>query len=474
MATVLVLDLGTTYFKAALFDRDGRLRAVHREAPPIRHPRPEWWELDVDGFGEAIRRVVAAVRADAPAALGEAVAVTFATQTNSFVLLDADGRPLTPIVLWPDERAAGLADEVRSLSSAPDFRAVTGVPELGTQFMAAKLLWLQREQPDVWRRAGRLCLISDYLTLWLTGRHVTEAGAAGLTGAVDIHALRWWPETRARIGLADIGLPAVTRAGTDLGAIRPEAAAGLGLPPVCRFVVGCLDQFAGAIGAGNIEPGGVSETTGTVLATVRCAGAFATSAPPGVFQGPAFDPGVYYQMIFGSTAANLLELFRNQLPDRPAFESLDRLASAVPPGAEGLRLRAEPRPSGIEGLFTGRTDRHTIGHQARAIMEGVAHALAEQLDPLCGPQRPAEVRSCGGAARSDLWLQIKADVLGIPTVAIDCPEPTSLGAAMLAARTLGWGNLGDLARRWIRTKPPHRPRAAGPVATINPSCDRPA
>ena len=121
----------------------------------------------------------------------------------------------------------------------------------------------------------------------------------------------------AQFELDESWLPRVVRAGTDLGPLDSRAAAQFGLPESCRFVVGCLDQYAGAIGAGNIEPGMVSETTGTVLATVQCADQFGTKLGPAVYQGPAFRQGLYWRMAFGDVSANYLQWYHGQLPDRP-------------------------------------------------------------------------------------------------------------------------------------------------------------
>ena len=337
MTHILTLDLGTTYFKACLFDLRGELAARARRPAAKEAPAPGRCELDPQWFRRTIAELIAEVGRGAGGLAGTA-AVAFAAQTNSFLLLDRSDRPLTPIILWPDDRARQMTDERLRLLSGPALRAATGVPKIGGQFMAAKLLWLRENSPDIWSRTKRICLLSDYLTLWFTGRHAAEAGAAGLTGLLDVQRLRWRPEPCAMLELPSAWLPECVRAGADLGPIRAEAAADLGLPPACRFVAGCLDQYAGAIGAGNIEPGGVSETTGTVLATVRCAGRFDADLPPNVFQGPGFAPEIVYQMVFGDVSANLLEAFRNSLPDCPDFEDLDAAAAEIPPGADGLGL----------------------------------------------------------------------------------------------------------------------------------------
>ena len=176
----------------------------------------------------------------------------------------------------------------------------------------------------------------------------------------------------------------------------------------------------------------ISETTGTVLATVRLAEEFATNLPLAVFQGPAFAGGQYWRMAFGEVSANYLQWYRELLPDRPGFEILTGLAAAVAPGADGLTLATDSPPSTPEAVFRGWTAGHTRGHAVRAILEAVARALGEQVASVSGRTLPVEIRSAGGAARTPCGLQIKADVLGVPVRATQCPEPTSLGGAVLA------------------------------------------
>ncbi len=379
MTKILAIDLGTTFFKFALFDRAGRLCDSHQMAPPVIKPRPGWIELPADGMEETIAGGIREL-GHRSGGLTDVEAVTFATQTNSFLLLDKHCRPLTPVILWPDARAAELEEELQGYWATAAACRITGVPRLNHQFMPAKLLWLQQRRPELWRRMDRIALISDYLTLLMTGEHVTEAGAAGLTGLVDIHCCRWSADLLTRFGVDERRLPAIARAGVDLGPILPSAADRFGLPRSCRFVVGCLDQYAGAIGLGNVEPGMVSETTGTVLATVRCAEGFSERLDPAVFQGPAFREGLYWRMVFGEVSANYLQWYRDQLPDRPEFEQLTALAEAVEPGAAGLRLRAGAGLTVAEEVFDGLTDRHGRGHAVRCILEAVAGALGPSSD----------------------------------------------------------------------------------------------
>jgi xylulokinase len=457
----LTIDLGTTFYKLTLFDRSGNVLHSSRVSPAVKSTEDGRMELSADDCIAAISAGILELRKQNDGQLSDVEAVTFATQTNSFALFDAPRRPMTPFILWPDRRAADLETELRGRWDTPGFAAASGIPSLTHQFMAAKLLWLQRNEPEIWKNAAEIRLLSDFVTHFFTGKFVTEAGTAGLTGFVDIHRLQWRTEMLDRFGLRTRMLPAIVRAGADLGQIDGAIAARFGLPATCRFIVGCLDQYAGAIGGGNIEPGMISETTGTALATVRCADRFDENLGPHVFQGPAFREGVYWRMAFGDVSANYLQWYRDHLPDSPDspdFDRLSALAERIEPGADGLRLRpgaamtADPK-----SVFNGLAPRHTPGHAVRCIMEAVAFELSKQIAALSGDSTARKVLCAGGGARSDLWLQIKADVLGAATVASICPEPTSLGAAMLAESTLAKTPLKEIASRWVRLKTPHFP-----------------
>jgi xylulokinase len=431
MTSVLTFDLGTTYFKVGLFDRAFGLTALERVAVPVEHPLPGHDELPVEKFRDSVAKAVRNVAQQA-GGLRAVEKICFASQANTFTLFDANDRPLLPFLLWSDQRARNSDGALQSLTRHPDFYAKTGVPQLDYQFMPAKLRWLQQHRPKVVEGTRRLCGIGDYLVWWLTGNHLAEGGLVGLSGIVDIHQMDYWEHALQAIDLPRSWLPPIVRAGCDAGQVRGDIAKDWGLSPECRVTMGCLDQYAGAIGAGNNEPGGVSETTGTVLATIRCASKFFSHPAAGVFQGPAFKIGTYYQMVFSTISAGILERYRDRLNDRVTFSELDELAAAVPFGAEGLRLRPDAATAISDDLFVGRRKAHHRGHEVRAILEGVAYELRRQVSALCGKEWPDRIKAAGGAARSKLWLKIKSQILGCSVESVDCLEPTSLGAARLA------------------------------------------
>ena len=222
MSKVLTFDLGTTYFKVCLFDEATRLVAQHRIAVPIERPGPDRFELPVTAFSRCLTDAVHDVSRQA-GGLSDVNRISFASQANTFTLLDEFSQPLLPFLLWTDERAREMLAPLEALTNRPDFYEITGVAELNHLFLPAKILWLHENEPDIMSRTRRLCFLSDYLVWWLTGNHLTEASLAGLTGMVDIHRLQWWPEATRLVAVPAEWLPRIARAGCDAGPLAQAA-----------------------------------------------------------------------------------------------------------------------------------------------------------------------------------------------------------------------------------------------------------
>lgn len=418
----LAFDLGTTYLKAVAFDAEESIVDLARVPMVYDRPEPERFELPLERFHAMLHEALDQLKVDR----ARIARVAFSTQANTFACFDDCDRPLTPLILWHDQRAD--AAMLEPLAALPGFTRRTGLPCASPQFMSAKARWLQRFHPELWPRVHRLRFIGDELAFHFTGQHVTEPGYAALSGLLDVHRCDWWPEACHAVGLAPDMLGRVVRAGADLGPITDHAAAGLGLPRSCRVFMGCLDQYAGAIGLGNTQPGSVSATLGTVLATIRSTSS--PDAPAEVYTGPAWVRDRFFQMVFSQTGAGLLEHYRGTLPDRPDFESLDRLAgdAALP---DDLIIEPVHGGASLEQSFAGVRPHHSPGQVTLAIYHCVARTLREQLTTLCGDDRPSDIKLAGGGARSETWRAILSEHAGCPIVPAPHHEPTALGAARL-------------------------------------------
>ena len=213
---ILVFDLGTTYFKLALVDQRGQLVALCRVQPSVRGKSPGIVELDTATFADVLADAVAQLEAQAPGSLAGVKAVTFATQTNSFVLLDADNRPLTPIILWPDERALQLADELHARCSLPEFLATTGVPAAPVVHAGQASLDTAGRSAHVEKGAENLS--NQRLFDVVDDRSIRDRGWRRRTDfAFGYPSLPLVADHLARFEIPPDFLPRVVRAGTDLG-----------------------------------------------------------------------------------------------------------------------------------------------------------------------------------------------------------------------------------------------------------------
>ena len=285
----------------------------------------------------------------------------------------------------------------------------------------------------------------------MTGEAVTEYSLQTSSLLLDIQKKRWWAPMLDFVGISQDRLPRLTEPGQAVARITAAAAAATGLSEHTIAVSGGLDQTVGAVGAGNIQPGVVTETTGGALAVLVTLGR------------PQYDPqhrvpchyharrDTYCLLPWGQTAGMALKWFSDRFFQQEAiaardagldpFDLMVREAQDVPPGSDGLmvlpHLEGAACPefnAAAKGVFFGATLHHTRGHFVRAILESVAYMLKKNLDIVEDlGVTVSEIRSLGGGSRSPLWLRIKADVLQKPFRKVQVDEAACLGAAILAA-----------------------------------------
>lgn len=453
----LTFDLGTTALKTALVDARGRIRGLHTREYTYQTPQPDWAEMPAEEYLAAAAQGARAVIRESGCGPDAVSAIGFSSQGETFVALDGAGKPLAPAIVWVDQRALGIADEWEADGLTREaYRRIAGYAWLPCELSAFKIGWLRRHAPEVHRAARFLCL-PDWVAFWLTGEAATDYTIALMSGLFDLGAQDWSPEMLRRAGVAREQLPRVHTPGTVMGTLRPAAAAELYLRPGTPVCVGCNDQLAGAIGAGNTAPGVVTETTGTALAVVSTTRDIVDDDRVCVGRHPV--PDLFYALSYANTSAIVLRWFRDLVAPGEAYETLTVEAGLVAPGCDGLTVLPHfcgTAPPALDptarGAIAGLSLGHGRAHIARAIMEACACELRECLEPLLDHgMEVRSVRSLGGAARSDLWLQMKADLLGVPVERPECTDAASVGAAALAATGVGhFASVHEAAQAWYR------------------------
>ncbi len=470
METVLAVDLGTTAVKVALIDERGSVLGKAAREYKLSSPTALAVELDAEHYWSAFKSSLHDALAQSGADPTRIRALGISAQGETLICADVEGKALRPAIVWLDNRAQDEAQQLsREFGDEAAYR-ITGQVSFVPTWPAAKILWLRRNEPDTFRRVGRFLLIEDWFIQRLTGLAVCEGSLVTSTTYWNLTTRQWWPEMLAFLGITEAQLPELRESGEPVSTIVPSVARELGLDPATIVCTGALDQAAGAIGVGNIRPGVFSENTGAALAV--CA----------TVSQPTFDPsrqmpchyhgapGLYMEHTF-TTGGMVLRWYRDTFcqaemesarhTGRDAYDLISDLAAQVEPGSEGLlmlphlqgAMAPESNPK-AKGVFFGFTLRHTKAHFARSIMEAIACLVRRNIEVVEGLGIPVEeVRVLGGGARSQIWNQIKCDLIGRPVVTTENEEAACLGAAILAGRAVGiFGSLEDAVDRMVVLK----------------------
>lgn len=464
----LGLDMGATGVKAGVFDLAGRTLAMTGCRIHPRAPGPGMAEIPISEIHAAARTAVRSVVRESGARV-RALAVS--SQGQTFVSLDAKDKPLHPAIMWYDTRAA---HEASALDAAVKRGAGRGVelPVVNEYCSAAKILWLRKHRPAVMRRAVKYLLLPEYINYTLTGLAVTDPCTARSAGLIVDGRDHWHSRALDAAGIPEGHMARVQRTATPVGRVRAEAAREWGLPAGALVVTGTNDQYCGAIGAGNVKPGILSETSGTCLAGVILARTL-PELPPGLYHGHFPDGRHKFILVFAKTSGLVSDWFRDRLCPDKTFAELDAAAAAVPPGCRGLTHiphfegAVSPRPNpAARGAFVGLDLHHGVADMFRAVLEGLTFNLQESIIAIRKTGlRPRIIRSLGGGAKSDFWLQMKADVTGLAVERPMQSEAASFGAALIAMTGAGkFGSIneagGSLYRAGRTFEPDRRNRAA--------------
>jgi xylulokinase len=445
----LGIDLGTSSAKALLLDPEvdpadgGRIVAEASAALSVSRLRPLWSEQDPRAWWAAVDTAVRALGERVPGGLGGVLGIGLSGQMHGATLLDAAGQPLRPAILWNDGRSSSDCEALER--AVPESREITGNLAM-PGFTAPKLLWVQREEPEVFARLARVLLPKDYLRLCMTGDYATDLSDASGTLWVDVAGRCWSERMLAACGLDERFMPSLHEGCEPTGRLRAEVASawGCGRVPV---VAGGGDNAAGAIGAGVVEPGRALLSLGTSGVYFVAGDRFRPNPERAVHAFCHALPDRWHQMSVLLSAASCLSWITRVTG---AADEAALLAEVEASGRSSDALLFLPYLSGertphndphASGVFIGlghETDRAALG---RAVLEGVAYAFADAQEVL-GDVPIESVSVIGGGARSALWGRILASALQRP---LDYRRGGEVGPALGAARLARLGVAGEPA-----------------------------
>jgi xylulokinase len=441
MAHLLGLDISTTGAKALIINEGGQVVAAHTTPQTVSIPHPLWSEQNPADWWEGIAVSIRAALQAANLRGEDIAAIGLTGQMHGLVLLDASGQVLRPSILWNDQRTQAQCDEMTAKIGFKRLIELTGNQAL-TGFTAPKILWVRDHEPEVYAQVAHILLPKDYIRYCLTGDYATDlAGAAG-TSLLNVAQRAWSQEVLDALEIPADWLPKTHEGPEITGVVSAAAAAATGLKAGTPVVGGGGDQAAGAVGVGAVKPGIMSLVVGTSGVVFAPLAQYAYEPEGRLHAFCHAVPGMWHFMGVMLSAAGSLQWFRDTLAAGEAFDDLLQPAAAVSPGSDGLLFlpyltgERTPHPDPLaRGALVGLTVRHTRAHLTRAVLEGVAFGLKDGFNLIANAGLPdkIEVRVSGGGARSPLWKQILADVLGATLVSTNSTEGAAYGAALLAA-----------------------------------------
>jgi sugar (pentulose or hexulose) kinase len=447
---IITIDIGTTSMRAILYDREGRQLAMSR-----RDNQPEYFqdgrvEQDAGTWESILAQVLSdsAKAAEAHDIQPEGISLTAAR--SSVIPVDPEGKALHPAIMWQDLRTEAMCRELSVHD--PEVYGICGM-RVTPVMSAVKMKWFREKRPDIHARTWKMVGIHDFVLALLTGRYVTDPSLASRTNLLNLETLDWDGRLMELFGVPRGMLCDMIPTGSLAGGLLPGLAARTGLPAGLPVVNAGGDQQCAALGLGLISEDRIVANTGTGSYLI----AFSRK--------PVFDPGMRvfcnagavqgsYVVEAGIPASGVVyRWFGEQLYDDAVakacacgdFSALNEEAAASPPGAKGLIFLPHFKGSGApwfnpnaKGTLHNLDLDSTRGDMARAMLEGIAAELADNLEileSLAG--KVARVNASGGLTRFDLFNHIQADMYGRTLRKAEHGEATALGAWISAAVRLG-------------------------------------
>lgn len=446
--SIIALDVGTSGMRAVVYGPDGRQKGMTYFEYHSDFPKPGYVEQDPDTWLLGVIHCLKGISGYAGQEHDKAQAITVTSQRSSLIPMK-DARPMSRAIMWQDKRTVKECRQLIDKYTVKGLYRRTGL-RINPYFVLPKILWLRENQRELYDGADRFIGVQDLVVHFLTGEYVTDHTQACRTLLMDIRTFRWDQELLEEGGIREERLPKLVSPGSIAGRLSKEAAEWTGIPAGIPVIVAGGDQQNAAIALGVIKPGLAEANTGTGSFVICGTGQPAfersarvlcqASAIPGqwIMEAGIFNTGSIYRW--------MKEQFCQDLKDcDEVYERMNEEASRSGMGANGVMLLPHFEGSAApfwnpmaKGIFFNLSLNTKRGDMLRAIMEGIAIEINDNVSLIeITSGKINRVSVAGGMVRSDLFCQIQADIYNKQIVRYENSEASSLGAAMIAAVTLG-------------------------------------
>ncbi|MDQ6773913.1 MAG: FGGY family carbohydrate kinase [Candidatus Dormibacteraeota bacterium] len=474
------IDYGTGGVRVGIFDREGTPAVFHAIAFETHYPRPGWAEQDPDTWWSGLGQAMRAAMQESGVSPEEVAGISLDATSSTVLAVDAQGRHMRPAIMWMDVRAS---DQARRLQETghPALK-YSGFGAVSAEWGLPKALWLKENEPETFDSAAHICDCADWLSYRLTGEWAASIDVASAKYFHDRNQGGFPEGLYAAVGIEDLlnRYPQnLLDLGVVVGGLRADVAEELGLRAGTPVAEGGVDAHVGALGLGVVEPGKLALITGSSHVMI---GQAAKPIHGAGFWGAFTDaiiPGQYTIEAGQASTGSVVAWFKNHFAGDAVAEArrrgvdpyvvLTELAREAPIGSDGLifvdHFQGSRSPHSdplARGMIWGLSLSHTPGVVFRAIMEGICYGT-EQIFRTLREQGfvPTSSVVSGGSTRSDLWMQMHADIANLPITLTRVGEGPALGSAMLGAVGAGiYANIQTAAQHMVQTERTIEPDAA--------------
>lgn len=471
MNYLIGVDIGTTSTKAVLYDTHAQVLGEVKQGYPLYRDANGMAEQNPDQLVNAVEKVIRDVAKKADLESGKLLAVSFSSANQSVILLDKNHHPLTRTMTWADTRAKEVAANLRRSPEGKQVYVKTGTP-IHPMSPLTKLMWLRKEQSEVWSKMAYVADIKSYLFYKLFGVFKVDISIASCTGMLNINTGDWDEQALSLAGISRDRLPVIVGGTTQEVGLTAQAQEAMKIDKNTPFVYGAFDGALSNLGVGATKKNTVAITIGT-SAAVRVATDRPMVDPQQRLFCYAIDTGLW---LIGGPLNNGGDVFQwavEHFVDASAVKNEDvdpytlanKVIANAPIGAHGLifnpYLGGERAPlwdANARGSFCGLTQLHTRADMLRAVMEGInmnIHSVYKAVTDLVG--QPKSVTATGGFAKSAVWKQMLADILDCQVEIPSSYESGCLGAITMAMKSLGMIDNLDAVQKFIGEEESYKP-----------------